>query len=156
MIFKATPSGAPGEPPRPGSEQGTRITGREQVGRAGGLPPGAGEGATRRWWAAARPVASSAAAHRRGPLLQRGQPDTCLLVLPPSRTLMAALARASRAVLPRRASCRRARITAKGAPTGAPPTAMAQAPPLTLIFHGKIRHLSGGRGEDRAWPPSLP
>ena len=156
MIFKATSSGAPGEPPRPGSEQGTRITGWEQARRAGGLPPGAGEGATRRWWAAARPVASSAAAHRRGPLLQRGQPDTCLLVLPPSRTLMAALARASRAVLPRRASCRRARITVKGAPTGAPPTAMAQAPPLTLIFHGKIRHLSGGRGEDRAWPPSLP
>jgi hypothetical protein len=40
-------------------------------------------------------------------------------------------------VLPRRASCRRAKITVKGAPKGASPVAMAQAPPLTLIFHGK-------------------
>jgi len=33
----------------------------------------------------------------------------------------------------------------KGAPKGASPAAMAQAPPLTLIFHGKIRRQSGGR-----------
>ena len=38
---------------------------------------GAGvEGGTRRWWAAAWPAASSAAAHRRGPLPQRSQPRT--------------------------------------------------------------------------------
>jgi hypothetical protein len=29
---------------------------------------------------------------------------------------------------------------------------MAQAPPLTLIFHGKTRHLSGGRGGAGALP----
>ena len=48
-------------------------------------------------------------------------------------------------VLQRRASCRRAKITVKGAPKGTSPAAMAQAPPLTLIFHGKIRRLLGGR-----------
>jgi hypothetical protein len=35
---------------------------------------------------------------------------------------------------PRRAFCRPAKITVKGAPEGASPAAMAQAPPLTLIF----------------------
>jgi hypothetical protein len=35
-----------------------------------------------RWWAAARPAASSAAAHRRGPLPQRGQPRTRPLAVP--------------------------------------------------------------------------
>ena len=47
------------------------------VNRVGGPPPGAGGGrGTRRCWAAAWPVASSAVAHRRGPLPQRGQPRT--------------------------------------------------------------------------------
>jgi hypothetical protein len=53
----------------------------------------------------------------------------------------------------RRAFSRRAKITVKGTPKGASPAAMAQAPPLTLIFHGKIRRQSGGRtGLDSAFP----
>ncbi len=47
----------------------------------------------------------------------------------------------------RRASCRRAKITVKGAFGVA--FAMAQAPPLTVIFLGKSRRLSGGRGKSR-------
>ncbi len=45
------------------------------------------------------------------------------------------------------AFCRRAKITVKGAPKGASPAAMAQAPPWTVILPGKTRHLSGGRGK---------
>jgi len=44
------------------------------------------EGGTRRRWAAACPAASSAAAHRRGPLPPRGHPRTRPLAVPPSRT----------------------------------------------------------------------
>ena len=56
-------------------------------------------------------------------------------------------ARPDRPPSPRRAFCRRAKITVKGAPKGASPAAMAQAPPQTLIFHGKIRRQSEGRTE---------
>jgi hypothetical protein len=45
--------------------------------------------------------------------------------------------------------CRRAKIIFKGAPKGASPTAMAQAPPLKLIFHGKNRRLSRRTGKSR-------
>jgi hypothetical protein len=44
-----------------------------------------------------------------------------------------------------RALCRRAKITVKSAPKGASPVAMAQVPPLTLIFRGKTWRLSAGR-----------
>jgi hypothetical protein len=47
---------------------------------------------------------------------------------------------------PRRASSRRAKITVKGAPKGRAAHAMAQAPSLALIFPGKTRHRSRGRG----------
>ena len=40
-------------------------------------------------------------------------------------------------ILPRRESCRRAKITVKGARCAHVADAMAQAPPLTLIFPGK-------------------
>jgi hypothetical protein len=49
------------------------------------------------------PLPQSAGAHRRGPLLPRGQPRTPLRAVPPSRTPVTAPARANRAVLPRRA-----------------------------------------------------
>jgi hypothetical protein len=54
-------------------------------------------------------------------------------------------ARLTGSLSPRRAFCRRAKITVKGAPTGTSPAAMAQAPPLTLIFHGEVRRQSEGR-----------
>jgi hypothetical protein len=57
-------------------------------------------------------------------------------------------ARAGRLSSSRRASSRHAKITVKGAHFARVADAMAQAPPLTLIFPGETRHLSGGR--DRA------
>jgi len=70
------------------------------------------------------------------PLLRaRTRPQTVPVVTHPPVT---APARANRAVLPRQTSCRRAKITFKGAPKGTSPAAMAQAPPLKLIFHGKL------------------
>ncbi len=42
-----------------------------------------------------------------------------------------------RAVLPAPGILSPRKDTVKGAPKGASPTAIAQAPPLTLIFHGK-------------------
>jgi hypothetical protein len=68
-------------------------------------------------------------------------------------------ARKSRpAVLPRRASCRRAKITVKGARFAHVAGAMAQAPPWTLIFPGKdpppIRRTGGKRGPELR--PSMP
>jgi hypothetical protein len=51
------------------------------------------------------------------------------------------------AVLPRRASCRRAKITVKGARCARVADAMARAPPLTLIFPGKDPAPIGEDGE---------
>jgi hypothetical protein len=39
----------------------------------------------------------------------------------------------------------------QGRATGASPAAMAQAPPLTLIFHGKSGAYQGGREETRGF-----
>ena len=64
-----------------------RVDEREARRRGGGW-----EGATRRCWAAAWPAASSAAAHRRGPLPQRGQARTRPPAVPPSRTPVTAAA----------------------------------------------------------------
>jgi hypothetical protein len=138
LSSRARPPGAPGGQPRQGSEHRRGSPARER-GTSGRPAAGAGaEGGTRRWQATAWPAAFSAAAHRRGPLPRAVSPAPARRRSPPSRTPVTAPARANRAVLPRRASCRRAKITVKGAPKGASPTAMAQAPPLTLIFHGKI------------------
>jgi hypothetical protein len=54
--------------------------------RAGSPPPGPGVARAACRWAAARPTASSATAHRRGPPPPRGQPRTRRLAVPPSRT----------------------------------------------------------------------
>jgi hypothetical protein len=66
---------------------------------------GRGGRGTRRWQAAAWPAASSAAAHRRGLLPQRGQPRTRpLAVRAVTHAPVTAPVRANRAVLPRRAA----------------------------------------------------
>jgi hypothetical protein len=99
------------------------------------------EGGTRRCWAAAWPAASSAAAHRRGPLPQRGQPASACWRSPPSRTPVTAAARADQAVLPRRASLTPRRDHNQGRTS----SLRCGRSTLILIFHGKIRRLSGGR-----------
>jgi hypothetical protein len=81
---RARPTGAPGGPRRQAPWAWLRIT--AGGGTSGRPAAGAGvERGTRRCWAAAWPAASSAVAHRRGPLPLCGQPRTCLAVVPPSR-----------------------------------------------------------------------
>jgi hypothetical protein len=80
--FKSTPSGRARRPAQVGSVHGRR-TPRRSEGTSGRPAAGARvERGTRRFWAAAWPAASSAAAHRRGPLPQRRQPRTRPLAVP--------------------------------------------------------------------------
>jgi hypothetical protein len=86
-VFKGTPSG---RAKRPASGKalslGAGSPERERVSEREARRWGQGWRGTRRWQAAAWPAASSAAAHRRGPLPPRGQPRTRPLAVPPSRT----------------------------------------------------------------------
>jgi len=107
------------------------------------------EGGIRRSWATAWPAPLARERTSAGHCRHAGSPAPVRRRVPSRHTPpVAAPARASRAVLPRRASCRRAKLTVKGAHKGTSPAAIAQAPPLTLIFHGKI----GACREDSAVP----
>ena len=135
---RARPAGAPSGQLRRGSErergspEGERVNGREARRRgqgwkghpsAGGRQPGPLPLARQRTGAGrCRHAVSPAPARRRSS---------------PSRTPVTAPARASRAVLPRRATLTPRKDHHQGRAEGASPAAMAQAPPLTLIFHGK-------------------
>ncbi len=105
-----------------------------------------GSGNTRRWWAAAWPAASSAAAHRRGPLPQRGLPRPATAASTRRHAPPWSRARKSgRDVLPRRASCRRESSRSRARPAASvPPLRSGQT--LDSELPRQDRHLSGGRG----------
>jgi hypothetical protein len=93
-------------------------------------------------------LAVSAAAHRRGPLPPCGRPAPARWRSRRHAPPVAAPARANRAVLPRRASCRRARPRSRARPLAAS-LRFAPGRPLTASFPGKIRHRVGGRERAR-------
>ncbi len=81
-IIKGTPYG---RARRPASAGSLGMAANHGGGRGTSGRPAAGAGVkrgTRRCWAAAWPAASSAVAHRRGPLPLCGQPRTCPLAVP--------------------------------------------------------------------------
>ena len=80
FVFKGTPYGRARRHARSGFQQGRELPGKASE-QAGNPPPRQGRRGTRRWQAAAWPAASSAAAHRRGPLPPPGQARTRPLVV---------------------------------------------------------------------------
>ena len=97
-------------------------------------------GESRRCGAAAWPAASSAAAHRRGPLPPRRYPAPAAQRSSPLRTLVTGLQEprgvllAPGIVSPRKDRCQ-----------GRTSSLRCGRSTLTAIFPGKIRHLPGGR-----------
>jgi hypothetical protein len=112
-------------------------------GRTSGRPAAGAEGGTRRWQAAAWPAASSAAAHRRGPLPPRGQPRMRPWAVP-AITLPGGRACESRPGGPPAPGSLTPR---KDHNQGRTSSLRCGRSTLIVIFHGKNRHLSGGRGE---------
>jgi hypothetical protein len=104
-------------------------------------------GESRRCEAAAWPAASSAAAHRRGPLPPRRYPTPATWRSPPSRTLVTAPARAGGPSSSRRASCRRESSQSRALPAVAS-LRFAPGRRLTAIFHGKEPAPVGRTGEE--------
>jgi hypothetical protein len=127
---------------------------REQSG--GTAPSAAGGGVSPLWGGSLAPRLQRRSAPARGPLPPRRYPASDGGGPRRYAPLMTEPARAAEPSSSRRASCRRAKITLKGAPKDASPAAIAQAPPLTLIFHGKIRRLSGGRKIIDSSAPDVP
>jgi hypothetical protein len=119
------------------------ITSGEQMIEREARRRGRGGRGTRRWQAAAWPAASRAAAHRRGPQPQRGQPRTRQLAVPAvTHPPVTAPARASRAVLPRRAIVPPRKDHSQGRTS----SLRCGRSTLTLIFHGNIGTCREDRG----------
>ena len=117
-VFKGTPSARRAVRPWPGSAQ-AHGSPRECANRRGCRAAGGrvlGSLAVTR--AAAWPAASSAAAHRRGPLPPRRYPAPAADGPRRYAPLVATPARTAGPSSSRRASCRRAKITVKSAPYG--------------------------------------
>jgi hypothetical protein len=147
--FKGTPAARQAVRPRPSSTARTRDPPRDSVSRRGTLPGPGGIGRHRAdsGWAACRALTGGSPPGAAPP---PGQQARTRRQAVPTAThpTVTATARTGRTVLLAPGILSPRKDHRQGRAQGRV-LRMAQAPPLTVIFHGKTRHLSGGRGQTR-------